>query len=478
MSLTKLERDKQKLVQDKCQQILTELLRDEDNKYCVDCDSKGPRWASWNLGIFLCIRCAGIHRNLGVHISKVKSVNLDSWTPEQVGSIQNMGNSKARAVYEANLPDNFRRPQADTALESFIRAKYEHKKYIAKEWVETPPKPAFDVETELKKEKEKKKSKIIKPIVPINGQTEIQSNPIPRPTPNSNGKVESKASNTPQQQKSESNQTASSSSADLLNLDLGSTNNNNNEVFGFFASAPETKPATTKSNENDQSLISQSKEDVKKLTKESILSLYSQTPTNLLNGTAYSGNSNTSSSSSSMSNPQFSSLNPLFNPVAASNHHNQANLIPQPASTNPFLANNNPLAMMNSGEYSQQQSMIQGLSSLHLKPTATTTTATNQMMPLMMGGQQAQNMNWFNIGNNNNNNNPIGLLSTNSSTSSSMAANPFIGDQSLSSLMMNKNSVLIPQQLKSNGNTTSNSGVDQFAIDNSKKNDLNNLNFW
>jgi stromal membrane-associated protein len=44
----------------------------------------GPRWASWNLGIFLCIRCAGIHRNLGVHISKVKSVNLDSWTPEQV----------------------------------------------------------------------------------------------------------------------------------------------------------------------------------------------------------------------------------------------------------------------------------------------------------------------------------------------------------------------------------------------------------
>lgn len=48
------------------------------------CQLLGPRWASWNLGIFLCIRCAGIHRNLGVHISRVKSVNLDSWTPEQV----------------------------------------------------------------------------------------------------------------------------------------------------------------------------------------------------------------------------------------------------------------------------------------------------------------------------------------------------------------------------------------------------------
>ena len=48
-----------------------------------------------------------------------------------------MGNSRARAVYEANLPDNFRRPQTDSALESFIRAKYEHNKYTAREWV--PP---------------------------------------------------------------------------------------------------------------------------------------------------------------------------------------------------------------------------------------------------------------------------------------------------------------------------------------------------
>lgn len=54
----------------------------------------GPRWASWNLGIFLCIRCAGIHRNLGVHISKVKSVNLDTWTPEQV----------VVCVYTYNIP--------------------------------------------------------------------------------------------------------------------------------------------------------------------------------------------------------------------------------------------------------------------------------------------------------------------------------------------------------------------------------------
>lgn len=134
-----------KVLQEKLQALLSHLLREEDNKYCADCDAKGPRWAAWNLGIFVCIRCAGIHRNLGVHISRVKSVNLDSWTSEQVGSMQSMGNSKGRAVYEASLPDGFRRPQADSALEGFIRSKYEHKKYIAREWIPPATIPKADL---------------------------------------------------------------------------------------------------------------------------------------------------------------------------------------------------------------------------------------------------------------------------------------------------------------------------------------------
>uniref|UniRef100_A0A3B3VW47 Stromal membrane-associated protein 1-like n=1 Tax=Poecilia latipinna TaxID=48699 RepID=A0A3B3VW47_9TELE len=110
---TRSEREKAQKLNEQHQAILTKLLREEDNKYCADCEAKGPRWASWNLGVFMCIRCAGIHRNLGVHISRVKSVNLDQWTPEQIQSMVDMGNTRARQLYEAHLPESFRRPQTD-----------------------------------------------------------------------------------------------------------------------------------------------------------------------------------------------------------------------------------------------------------------------------------------------------------------------------------------------------------------------------
>ena len=58
------------------------------NSQCADCHARNPSWASWSLGVFLCMRCAAIHRKLGTHISKVKSLSMDSWSNEQVEVIQ------------------------------------------------------------------------------------------------------------------------------------------------------------------------------------------------------------------------------------------------------------------------------------------------------------------------------------------------------------------------------------------------------
>ncbi|KAL4708678.1 hypothetical protein ACJJTC_008204 [Scirpophaga incertulas] len=297
---SKSEKDRAKQIQDRCQNILMQMLKDEDNKYCVDCDAKGPRWASWNLGIFLCIRCAGIHRNLGVHISKVKSVNLDSWTPEQVVSLQQMGNSRARAVYEANLPDSFRRPQNDSPLESFIRAKYEQKKYIAKEWVQPPtPKVNWDKEIDEEMEKQKRKKK-----------TTSSSGLGPLPTPTSSDKKYNKSDIIPSIPKPKSsvspklcrntptNQTEtkpSNGSADLLGLDNCTVEMPppSDDIFSSFFSAPqekstEPKPELDKSDlkveeENFFKQAAPTEKEKSKLTKDSILALYSQSPSNLGN---------------------------------------------------------------------------------------------------------------------------------------------------------------------------------------------------
>ncbi|KAG8364985.1 hypothetical protein BUALT_Bualt18G0055500 [Buddleja alternifolia] len=109
--------------------ILEGLLKLPENRECADCKCKGPRWASVNLGIFICMACSGIHRSLGVHISKVRSATLDTWLPEQVAFIQSMGNEKSNSYWEAELPPNYDR----VGIENFIRAKYEDKRWTPKD---------------------------------------------------------------------------------------------------------------------------------------------------------------------------------------------------------------------------------------------------------------------------------------------------------------------------------------------------------
>ncbi|KAK9689000.1 hypothetical protein RND81_09G027200 [Saponaria officinalis] len=115
--------------------ILEGLLKLPENRECADCKAKGPRWASVNLGIFICMQCSGIHRSLGVHISKVRSAALDTWLPDQVAFIQSMGNERANSYWEADLPPNYDR----VGIENFIRAKYEEKRWVAKDGRERSP---------------------------------------------------------------------------------------------------------------------------------------------------------------------------------------------------------------------------------------------------------------------------------------------------------------------------------------------------
>ncbi|XP_011043270.1 PREDICTED: probable ADP-ribosylation factor GTPase-activating protein AGD5 isoform X1 [Populus euphratica] len=113
----------------KHRKILESLLKLPENRECADCKSKGPRWASVNLGIFICMQCSGIHRSLGVHISKVRSATLDTWLPEQIAFVQSTGNERSNNYWEAELPPNYDR----VGIENFIRAKYEEKRWVPRD---------------------------------------------------------------------------------------------------------------------------------------------------------------------------------------------------------------------------------------------------------------------------------------------------------------------------------------------------------
>uniref|UniRef100_UPI0037E9BACF arf-GAP with GTPase, ANK repeat and PH domain-containing protein 3 isoform X1 n=1 Tax=Semicossyphus pulcher TaxID=241346 RepID=UPI0037E9BACF len=102
------------------------------NSFCVDCDAPNPDWASLNLGALMCIECSGIHRNLGTHLSRVRSLDLDDWPVELSMVMTAIGNAMANSVWEGAL-ENYNKPGNDSTREEkerWIRAKYEQKLFV------------------------------------------------------------------------------------------------------------------------------------------------------------------------------------------------------------------------------------------------------------------------------------------------------------------------------------------------------------
>ncbi|KAK6478470.1 BAR-ACAPs and ArfGap_ACAP domain-containing protein [Huso huso] len=105
------------------------------NQQCCDCSQAEPRWASINLGITLCIECSGIHRSLGVHLSKVRSLTLDSWEPEQLKLVCGLGNDAINQIFEACCEEGMGKVTASSSRqekESWIKAKYVEKRFVKK----------------------------------------------------------------------------------------------------------------------------------------------------------------------------------------------------------------------------------------------------------------------------------------------------------------------------------------------------------
>ncbi|XP_045517984.1 centaurin-gamma-1A isoform X4 [Pieris brassicae] len=109
------------------------IRRVKGNDKCCDCGAADPDWASLNLGVLICIECSGIHRNLGSHISRVRSLDLDEWPLGHVSVMVSMGNTLANSIWEADLRGHIKPIAASSRedKERWIRMKYERRAFLS-----------------------------------------------------------------------------------------------------------------------------------------------------------------------------------------------------------------------------------------------------------------------------------------------------------------------------------------------------------
>jgi hypothetical protein len=110
--------------------IFSGLLKKQENSECADCRAKSPTWVSIDFGVFVCMRCSGVHRSLGPSITRVRSTKLDSFKFDFLNILASVGNRLANEYYEHRMPSGYRRPTTNSSSDDCVR--FVTEKYVKK----------------------------------------------------------------------------------------------------------------------------------------------------------------------------------------------------------------------------------------------------------------------------------------------------------------------------------------------------------
>lgn len=121
---------------------IPEILTIEGNSNCCDCNAEKPKWASLNNGVFLCLKCAGVHRSLGIEVSTIRSLQIDSWTDKQILYISKGGNAR----FKNNLLEYKIDPNSPTELKYKSKAADYYRKNLKNEIEKTSNKDYQPIE--------------------------------------------------------------------------------------------------------------------------------------------------------------------------------------------------------------------------------------------------------------------------------------------------------------------------------------------
>ena len=275
--MSSFENQKKKKEIIECNKILQELSRSKDNSRCCDCGGYPAKWCSVNIGCFLCLRCSGIHRGLGTHISFVKSITLDDWNYSLLNKFKLLGgNKKVNQIYEQTLKINKKKDKIN--YKQFIHSKYVEKKWIKKQ------KNKNKVEKKHKRQKRRKseQKKVIKKHKP---QPRFQQGEQQHFSINDNPSNWIKFTENEHKtdivlfndDKPERNNKCDKN--DMI-PDLLDFNSMQNFAFSDLASFNNHDEEQKESNKSQTIEINEVDDNSKKLNKAAILSKYNNTPSN------------------------------------------------------------------------------------------------------------------------------------------------------------------------------------------------------